>query len=80
MNLLSTKGDLLRYIDARACAYRATAIESITRNAHMNHFRGHAISQEAVDAILVDFVNHIGIHQGLDYAMYVKDLDGLRQP
>ena len=72
---ITTKGDLLRYLDKCACEYAPKAIVSIQRNTHMNDYVDQPISQEAVDAILVDFVNWVGVHQGLDYGMYTKDLE-----
>lgn len=78
MNPMTTKGDLLRYLDSCACQYHGEAAASIARNSHMNTLGGVAPSQEAINAVLVDFVNWVGLHQGLDYGMYVKDLKGPR--
>jgi len=33
------------------------------------------IPQEVVDALLVDFINYVGVWQGVDYGMYTKDLN-----
>jgi len=43
------------------------------RNAHMYSIN-EAPSQEAIDAVLVGFINHIGMEQGVDYALYTTDL------
>jgi hypothetical protein len=33
------------------------------------------IPQEIFDAILVDFINWVGVEQGVDYGLYTKDLE-----
>lgn len=76
MNPLSTKGDLLRYLDHCACEYHVGATASIARNKHMNKMEGQLIPQDIVNAVLVDFINWVGTHQGLDYALYTRDLKG----
>jgi hypothetical protein len=38
-----------------------------------------ALDQDHIDAILVDFVNYIGVKMGVDYAMYTYCLDEIRQ-
>jgi len=40
----------------------------------MNTLQGQLIPQDIIDAVLVDFVNWVGVHQGLDYAMYTYRL------
>lgn len=70
-----TKAELLKFIEKRAKEYRKDCIDSINRNKHMNELRGEfSLDQNSIDAILTDFVNYIGIHQGIDYAMYTEDL------
>ncbi|PPL04956.1 hypothetical protein [Parapedobacter indicus] len=69
-----TKAQLLEYLTERAASYRKGCEASIKPNAHMNDVvPADAIEQRVIDAILVDFVNHIGMHQGIDYALYTKD-------
>jgi hypothetical protein len=54
---------------------RTDISESIVRSKHMNDLKGNVkISQEVIDAVLVDFINQIGAMQGIDYALYTKDL------
>jgi hypothetical protein len=65
--------ELLEYLKKSATTYRLAASASIARNKHMNEFRGD-IEQEAIDAILVDFINAVGINHGIDYALYTADL------
>lgn len=43
------------------------------RNAHI-HGKIDIPSQEVIDAILVGFINDIGISNGIGYALYVSDL------
>ena len=71
---ISTKGDLLRYLDHCACEYHKEAAKSVARNDHMNTLKGVSVPQDIIDAVVVDFVNWVGTHQGLDYAMYTKHL------
>jgi hypothetical protein len=33
------------------------------------------IDQKTVDAILVDFINYIGVDQHVDYGLYTRDLN-----
>ena len=55
--------------------YRTDCVNSVNRNKHMNEFNGEfALDQNSIDAILTDFINKIGVYQGVDYAMYTKDL------
>ena len=46
----------------------------VVRNKHMNDYRGEEPPQELVDAIVVDFINYIGVRNCVDYALYAKDL------
>lgn len=55
--------------------YRPEAIASIRRNSHMNEITADTqIEQKVVDAILVDFINFVGMQYCVDYAMYTCDL------
>jgi GTP cyclohydrolase I len=38
------------------------------------------VSQDTTDAILIDFINYVGMFQGVDYAIYTKDLYVERTP
>jgi hypothetical protein len=68
-----TRGDFLKYIDECAVDYVKDS-NSVIRNKHMNDYKGDAVPQELIDALIVDFVNYVGTTQGLDYGMYTKDL------
>ena len=70
-----TKIDLLNYLQKMAKEYRTDCVNSVNRNNHMNGFNGEfALDQNSIDTILTDFINKIGVHQGVDYAMYTEDL------
>jgi hypothetical protein len=71
-----TRGDLVFLIADYAKQYRkAGVLESVARNRHMNQYEGEQVSPQTIDAILVDFVNFVGVKQGIDLAMYTSDLD-----
>ena len=73
--LITSKKDLLNYLEAMAKEYRLKAKVSIRRNKHMNDIgKSVEINQQCIDAILVDYINYIGTFQGLDYGLYVKHL------
>ncbi len=72
------KIDLLNLIEGNVRTYRLDANDSLRRNSHMNaNVMAHRenIPQEVVDALLVDFINYVGVWQGVDYGMYVEDLN-----
>jgi len=64
---------LERYINE----YRLGANNSLRRNSHMNESVMESkedVPQQVMDALLVDFVNYVGVQQGLDYGLYTKHL------
>lgn len=72
-----TKLQLLEYLERVAKEYRLGCKESLIRNAHMNDLGGECdADQKLVDAILVDFINKVGVDQWVDYGLYAKDLRG----
>ena len=78
-NEIKTKSDLLNNITKIAIEYAPKCKDSVLRNRHMNGLlnddtNSNVIIQDGIDAILVDFVNYIGMHQGLDWGLYTKDL------
>jgi len=73
-NPLSSKGDLLKYLDKMACEYVVDSQNSLIRSTHMNKLNGKKVNQDVINAVVVDFVNFVGSYQGLDYCMYTKDL------
>lgn len=73
-----TKIDLLTMLTDSAVRYRKDCAASLVRNKHMNNcnreYGQHFLTQDLIDAILVDFINKIGVEQGVDYALYTRDL------
>lgn len=66
--------ELLELLKKYADSYSNIAKESVVNNCHMNNLTNEEVSQDAVDAILVDFINYIGGNYGIDYALYTSDL------
>ena len=69
------KIQLLEFLTKNAKEYRKDAAASIVKNKHMNEATGEEVKQQDIDALLVDFINFIGVQQGADYALYTKDLE-----
>ena len=70
-----TKIDLLEMITRNACEYSQNAKASLLRNNHMNEIeKDTPLDQKIIDAVLVDFINYIGMQQGVDYALNTSDL------
>lgn len=78
-----TRGELLELLTTEAKKYRHTALVSIERSKHMNNLSPKDISklkkeqqltQKLIDALLVDFINSVGVGQCLDYGLYTKHL------
>jgi len=79
-----TRGELLNLLEKEAKQYRLQALASIKRNKHMNNLsrkdlaqlkNNQQLTQRMIDAVLVDFINAIGISQCLDYGLYTKHLE-----
>lgn len=70
-----TNGEFIEMVVNDLKSYRGQGVmESVKRNSHMNDYHGEHVTPEAVDAILVDFVNFVGGRRGLDLGLYTKDL------
>jgi hypothetical protein len=70
-----TRGELVEWLVKNVKEYRNSGVlKSVRRNNHMNDYKGENVSQETLDAVLVDFVNFLGMQQGIDLAMYTSDL------
>ena len=69
-----TKIELLNYLTKEAKRFRNDR-NAITRNKHLT---GIGIEDEPtarqIDGVLVAFINHIGVSQGIDYALSYEDL------
>ena len=73
---MMTKIGLLSMLKSCADDYVLQANESITRNCHMNEFTSPSvIEQDAVDALIVDFINYVASEQGVDYGLRTCDLE-----
>ena len=69
------RGELIGWVKNRAVEYRDQSVDSIKRNSHMNDLGGECrLTQTEVDALLTDFVNFCGVHQGIDYGMHATNL------
>ena len=69
------RGEFLDLLTKFAQDYRERAVASVSRNKHMNELGGQCdLSQDEVDALLTDFINFIGVTQGVDYGLYASDL------
>ncbi len=67
-----TKLELLQMLEKQAREFRIDR-GSFKRNAHMLKI-DYAPLPDEVDAVLVGFINYVGICQGIDYALYASDL------
>lgn len=66
--------EMLELIKKYADKYSEEAKTSLVRNNHMNEIKDEEIDQRVIDAVLVDFINFIGVKHGIDYALYTSDL------
>ena len=70
-----TKGEFLDYLTKEAKDFR-NAPDFITVNEHLTGINeANMPSAAQIDGILVAFINRIGIHQGIDYALKFSDLE-----
>lgn len=83
-----TRGELLNLLTKEAEQYRKEALPSIKHNRHMNDLsdadlakleKNPQLTQKIIDALLVDFINLIGISQCCDYGLYTKHLRASNQ-
>lgn len=77
--MIITALDLLHALKQHAQTYLPDAAASVARNAHMNDLR-EPLSQEAAEAVVVDFINHVGYRVGVDFALYTSDLRAPEAP
>ena len=67
--------EMLELTKGYADKYREEAQQSLIRNRHMNKIEdGELVQQRHIDAVLVDFINYIGMKHGIDYGLYTSDL------
>ena len=70
-----TRGELLDFLTERAKEFRKDRLQ-ISRNVHLTGIDENILpTSDQIDGILVAFVNYVGIHQGIDYALSYKDLE-----
>lgn len=78
-----TKKQLHDFLEKEAKEYRNKAMDSVIRNLHMNELsepdlniirRYYGTFGRFIDALLVDFINHVAQGQGCDLGLYVKHL------
>ena len=66
---------MLKKTTGYAKEYSKVAKKSVLRNSHMNELKADEdIDQRHIDAVLVDFINYIGMKYCIDYALYSSDL------
>lgn len=71
-----TRGELVKYLEQVARDYRTDALLSINRNSHMNELNGVSyLSQQQVDAVLVDFINFVAACQGIDLGLNTQHIN-----
>ena len=69
--------ELLDKMTKYATEYRKQSGESLKRNRHMNEIlHDEDVDQRYIDAVLVDFINYVGVRHCVDYALYTKDFEG----
>ncbi len=67
--------EYLQLLEQTAKLYRDHAISSIARNKHMNRLDGICdLTQNEIDAVLVDFINYCALCSGGDYGLKASDL------
>ena len=66
--------DLLEMLTNDAKEQRLRMNKQIRLDSHMNDHDGSNLTQEAIDAILVAFINQIGSRHCIDYALHTVHL------
>lgn len=75
MSKIMTAGEYMSMIEKHIKEYHKNGVlASLKRSSHMSKYKGQKVSQDVIDAILVDVINYLGLKQCLDYGMYTKDL------
>ena len=66
--------EMLELLTKRAKEYVKDEV-SVARNSHMNELEPDVrIDRKVLEAVVVDFINFVGRKNGVDYALYAKDL------
>ena len=67
--------EVLNLMTHCARAYRVKSQNSLLKNNHMSEIEGGEVVQQThIDAVLVDFINYVGVCYGVDYALYTSDI------
>lgn len=70
-----TRGELLEFLTKRAKEFRKDKLQ-ISRNVHLTGIDENILpTSDQIDGILVAFINYVGIHQGINYALSFKDFE-----
>ena len=69
-----TKIEMLEMLKSQAKTYVKDGVKSVKRNEHMNELGNETLSQNQLEAVIVDFINSIGVSQGVDYGLYTSDI------
>ena len=68
-----TRGELLDFLTREAREFLKDE-NGIVRNSHLTRIKT-PIPKSQIEGVLVAYINHIGITQGIDYALGVEDLN-----
>ena len=67
--------EVLNLMTHYARAYRVKSQNRLPENNHMSEIEGgEVVQQRHIDAVLVDFINYVGVCYGVDYALYTSDI------
>jgi hypothetical protein len=72
-----SNGDFMNRLVDLAKAYRPSAQASIVRNSHMHDLplgEESVPDQSQIDAVLTNFLNHVGVSRGMNLGLYSSDL------
>lgn len=70
-----TTGELLKTLTNFAKDYVKEAPESVIHNKHMNDLTPRTVVEKRMtDAVVVDFINYIGLQYGVDYGLHTYHL------
>jgi len=72
--------EMLNLLTEHAKKYSPGGHESVVRNSHMHDADITYIDSDVVDAVVVDFINSIGMRQCVDYALNASDLHDEKKP
>ena len=69
------RGELLDFLTERAKEFRKDKLQ-ISRNVHLTGIDENILpTSDQIDGILVAFINYVGVHQGIDYALSYEDFE-----